>query len=115
MQALHLGEHLGALGLAEVGQAPGLAVERGVPVDAPAGRLDFGDRQQVGVLARQALGDGRAQLPGGPPHRIAGHAERAIALQRLTAQERTRHHVTARRADRTWRRSIGCPTSLLLR
>ena len=32
-----------------------LAVERRVPVDASAGRIDLGNRQQVGMLARQAL------------------------------------------------------------
>ncbi len=86
MQAVHLVEDLGALGIAEVAQPARLAVEGGVPVDALAGRIDFGNRQQVGMLARQALGDRRAQLSGGAPHRVARHAQRPIALKRLTAE-----------------------------
>ena len=63
MQAADLVQDRGALGVAEIGEPSHLALERRIPVDAAARRIDLGNRQQVGMLARQALGDGRAQLP----------------------------------------------------
>src|SRR6185369_2837995 len=67
--------------------------EGGVPVDAPAGRIDFGNGEKIGVLARQALGDGRTQLSCGAPYRIARETQRAIALQRFTDEEGTSSHL----------------------
>ncbi len=84
VQALHLVEDLAPLGIAEISEPPHLAVERCVPVDAAPARIGLGQSQEIGMLARQARGDGGAQLSGGAPHRIAGQAERAVALQRLT-------------------------------
>src|SRR3990170_9036034 len=43
--------------------------------------------------ARQALGDGRAQLPSGAPYRIARETQRAIALQRFTDEKGTSSHL----------------------
>ena len=91
MQAMHCRGDGAALGLAEIGEAADLAVERCVPVDAATRRIGLGKRQQVGMLARQALRDCRAQLRGGPPHGIARHSERAIALQRFTGEKRSGH------------------------
>ena len=91
VQALHRRGDAGALALAEIGEPAHLAVERRVPVDAAARRIGLGNRQQVGMLARQALGDRRAQLRRGAPHGIARQSERAIALQRLTGEKRSGH------------------------
>src|SRR4029077_7984781 len=90
--AVDLVQHRAALGFAEVAHLARLAFEGRVPVDAPAGRIDLGDRQQVGMLAPQPRGDGRAQLAGGAPYGIARHAQRAIALQRFTDEKRTCGH-----------------------
>ena len=84
MEALHPVEDLASLGIIQIAEALHLAVERRVPVDRAAARFGFGQCQKIGMLARQACGDGGAQLSRGAPHRIAGQAERAVALQRLT-------------------------------
>ena len=75
MQALHLvAATLARSALAEIGEPAHLAVERRVPVDAAAGRIGLGNRQQVGMLARQALrrsprAAGRAARQTGSPAR----------------------------------------------
>ena len=92
VQAVDLVQYRSALGFAEVAELARFALERRVPVDALTGRIDLGDRQQVGMLARQPRGDRRAQLAGGAPYRIARHAQRAIALQRFTDEKRTCGH-----------------------
>ena len=67
MQVLDVARDGHALGAVEIGEPAHLALEGCIPVDAPACRIGLGDRQQVGMPARQALGDGRAQLAGGAP------------------------------------------------
>ncbi len=91
VQALDLVQDGGALGLAKIAEMAGRAVERRVPVDATARGVDLGDRQQVGMFARQALGDRRTQLPRGAPDRITRQAQRAVALERFTAEKGTCH------------------------
>ncbi len=74
MQALDGAQNGHALGAIEIGEAAHLASKARVPVDAPARRFDLGDRQQVGMLARQPRGNRRAQLAGGAPQGIARQA-----------------------------------------
>ena len=84
VQALNPVEDVAAFGLAKLTQRLHLSIERRIPIDGATARLGFGQRQEVGVLAGQASGDGGAQLPRGAPDRIARKAERAVTLQRFT-------------------------------
>lgn len=84
MQVLHLVEHLRTFRIADVAEAPAVAVEGRVPVDPASRGIDLRDRQQIGVLARQPGGNGGAQLAGGTPHGVAGQSQRAVALERFT-------------------------------
>ena len=115
MQALDVGQNILAFAFVEIGKLAWRAFEGRVPVDAPSGRIDFGDGQQVGMLARQPGGNGGAQLTGRTPYRIAGHAERPVALQRFTDQKGTGGHLESFSAGRPWSTSTASPTSRLLR
>ncbi len=94
MQALDLVEHLGVFGATGFGEAAGVALERCIPVDAASRRIDLGDSQQIGMLARQARGNGGAQLAGRTPHGITCQSQRAVALERFTDEKRTCGHLS---------------------
>ena len=77
MQAVDLVQNGGALGVAEIGELAHLALERRVPVDAPAGRIDLGDRQQVGMLG--ATGAAAMAVRSWPAARHTGSPARPSA------------------------------------